>query len=186
MAREPIVDARVTGARRAADEHIARNEKTSQARLNTLLRLPPAERLTHLDDGDLRPEHRTILRRSLGRHLPRSRWRFPRFRLRRGRARRLAARVMTSLLTFEISVPSLLLLAWALMAWHNTSHWMELTRAVSFNVKGADGADQVYAAGPGKAVVRYGWDGVPRTMLPLRDGTSLAVTLPADGLRPLR
>ena len=93
---------------------------------------------------------------------------------------------MTSLLTFEISVPSLLLLGWAVMAWHNTTHWMELTRKVPFNAQGADGVVEAYTTGPGKTVVRYGWDSIPRTLLPLQDGTLVTVTLPADGLRPLR
>lgn len=185
MAREPVVDRQLAQARRDADARTAHNRAASAARLATLLRLPPTERFAHLDDADLRPEHRTVLRRSLRPHLPRSRSRLPRLWPRRARLRVWTSRLLTSLLAFEISVPAALALAWAIMAWHNTAHWMVLTRAVQFDVGRANGASESYTAGPGKTIVRYGWDGVPRTTLDLRDGTRVAVVLSSADLRPL-
>lgn len=185
MGRGPIVDGQVTQARRAADAIVARNRAASEARLKTLLRLAPAERFAHLDDSELRPEQRTALRRSLRRHLPRFGRRLPRLWPRRARVRNWTSSLLRALLTFEISVPVLLAIVWAIMAWHNTTHWMHLTHAVRFDVERGDGQSETYTAGPGKTIVRYGWDGVPRTVLDLRDGAQIVVRLPSADLRPL-
>ncbi|SDO46041.1 hypothetical protein SAMN05216360_12356 [Methylobacterium phyllostachyos] len=187
MGRKPIVDGQVTQARRDADAAVARNHAASETRLKALLCLAPAERFAHLDDADLRPEHRTALRRSLRPHLRRSRRRLPRLWPwpRRARLRAWTSRLLAALAAFEISVPVALALAWAIMTWHNTTHWMVLTRAVQFDVTRAGGTTEPYTAGPGKTIVRYGWDGVPRTTLALRDGTWIAVALSSADLRPL-
>lgn len=185
MAREPGVDRQVAQAKRQAEARAARNRAASAARLETLLRLPPAERFAHLDDADLKLEHRTALRRSLRPHLRRSPRRSPRPWPLRARLRAWTSRLLTALFAFEISVPLALALAWAIMAWQNTTHWMVLTRAVQFDVERAGGAIESYTAGPGKTIVRYGWDGVPRTTLDLRDGKQVAVALSSADLRPL-
>lgn len=185
MGRRPIVDGRVMQARRDADAVVARNRAASEARLKTLLHLTPAERFAHLDDAELRPEHRTALRRSLHRHLPRPPWRLSRLWPRRARFRHWSSRLLPAVLAFEISVPVVLSIAWAIMAWHNTTHWMHLTRAVRFEVQRPGSVGETYTVGPGKAIVRYGWDGVPRTTLDLRDGTPFVVALPTTDLQPM-
>ena len=59
---------------------------------------------------------------------------------------------------------------------------MLLTQVVVFDVDGPDGAVQHYEVRPGKTLVRYGWDGVPRTTLDLQDGTQITLALPTESL----
>ena len=124
MAFEPGVDRRVAQAKRQAEASAARSRATSAARLDALLQLPPAERFAHLDDAELKPEHRTTLRRSLRPYLPRPRPSLPWLKLwpRRARPSKWTSRLLGALLAFEITVPTALALTWAIMAWHNTKH----------------------------------------------------------------
>ena len=186
MAEGPIVSARLSAAqgeaRRAADEV----RRVSAARLAELRLLPPAERLSRLDEPGLVEADRAALRRSVQACLPRarrpSRYRF-RYRLRSPRARRLAARIVRLGLTPEIVLPLVLAVAWLGLAWTHTAHIATLIRDVPVRLAGDDGhlVEAVLPKGS-VAVVGSGWNGVPRLRHWLPRWGYETVPLPPDAI----
>lgn len=139
------VDARLRAAQTAERAATRRVQQASRARLTEILRLPPRERLTHLDDPALVGPDRVSLRRSLqaGLARPRRRW-HPSRRL-QALARRLGVSALRQLLH-----PAVLGLAgiagvWLHMAWSNTPRVALSTQVLAGNVVGPDGLVQRYA-----------------------------------------
>jgi hypothetical protein len=150
MARSPsrtppsTVEARLHAAQEAERAATQRVQQASRARLAELLRLPPHERLAHLDDPALVGPDRISLRRSLQADLtrPRRRWR-PGGRL-RALVRRLGAAALRQLLH-----PAVLGLAgitgvWLYTAWSATPQLAISTQALASNLVGPDGRVQSY------------------------------------------
>lgn len=73
MAEGPTVSARLSAAQGEACRAADQVRRVSAARLAELLRLPPAERLCHLDEPGLVEADRAALRRSVQASLPRRR-----------------------------------------------------------------------------------------------------------------
>ena len=139
------VDARLRAAQKAERAATRRVQQASRARLTEILRLPPRERLTHLDDPALVGPDRVSLRRSLqaGLARPRRRW-HPSRRL-QALARWLGLSALRQLLH-----PAVLGLAgiagvWLHMAWSNTPRVALSTQVLASNVVGPDGLVQGYA-----------------------------------------
>nr|WP_210329371.1 hypothetical protein [Methylorubrum zatmanii] len=128
-------------AERAATQRV---QQASRARLAELLRLPPHERLAHLDDPALVGPDRISLRRSLQADLtrPQLRWR-PGGRL-RALVHRLGAAALRQLLH-----PAVLGLAgitgvWLYTAWSATPQLAISTQALASNLIGPDGRVESY------------------------------------------
>lgn len=186
MAEGPTVSARLSAAQGEACRAADQVRRVSAARLAELLRLPPAERLCHLDEPGLVEADRAALRRSVQASLPRrrrpSRYRF-RVRLRGPRARRLSARVVRLVLTPEIMLPLLLAVAWLGLAWTHTAHIATLIRDVPIRLAGDDGHLVETALPKGAvAIVGLGWNGVPRLRHWLPGRGYETVPLPPDAI----
>lgn len=151
MARPPArrtppstVEARLRAAQEAERAATERVQQASRVRLAELLRLPPRERLGHLDDPALVGPDRVSLRRSLQADLtrPRRRWR-PGGRL-RALGRRLGAAALRHFLH-----PAMLGLAgitgvWLHAAWSATPHLAISTEALASNLVRPDGRVEGY------------------------------------------
>ena len=150
MARPPTrtppstVEARLRAAQEAERAATERVKQASRAQLAELLRLPPRERLGHLDDPALVGPDRVSLRRSLQADLtrPRRGWR-PGSRL-RALVRRLGAALLRQFLH-----PAVLGLAgitgvWLHAAWSATPQLAISTQALASNVVGPDGRVESY------------------------------------------
>lgn len=139
------VDARLRAAQKAERAASRRVRQASRARLAELLRLPPRERLAHLDDPALVGSDRVGLRRSVqaGLARPRRHWHPG------GRLRALGRRIGTAALR-QLLHPAVLGLIgiaglWLHMAWSSTPQLAIATRVLPANVVGPDGQTQVYA-----------------------------------------
>jgi hypothetical protein len=137
MAMESVVTSRVSAARAQAREAKKKVHRASAARLMELARLPPDERMEHLDDPDLTLADRVTLRRSLQAGL--SRRRSYRFWPSGQRSRRWAVNLACPILRLEISVPLLLATVWLALAWHRTAWPATLTRDVHIRIMKEDG-----------------------------------------------
>ena len=150
MARPPsrtppsTVEARVRAAQEAERAATQRVQQASRARLAELLRMPPRERLGHLDDPAVVAPDRVSLRRSLQADLtrPRRRWR-PGGRL-QALGRRFGAAALHQFLH-----PAVLGLAgitgvWLYTAWSATPHLAISTQALASNLIGPDGRVESY------------------------------------------
>lgn len=138
------VEARLHAAQEAERAATQRVQQASRARLAELLRLPPHERLAHLDDPALVGQDRISLRRSLQADLtrPQLRWR-PGGRL-RALVHRLGAAALRQLLH-----PAVLGLAgitgvWLYTAWSATPQLAISTQALASNLIGPDGRVESY------------------------------------------
>ena len=138
------VEARLHAAQEAERAATQRVQQASRARLAELLRLPPHERLAHLDDPALVGPDRISLRRSLQADLtrPQLRWR-PGGRL-RALVHRLGAAALRQLLH-----PAVLGLAgitgvWLYTAWSATPQLAISTQALASNLIGPDGRVESY------------------------------------------
>ncbi|BAU94148.1 hypothetical protein MPPM_5543 (plasmid) [Methylorubrum populi] len=150
MARSPsrtppsTVEVRLRAAQEAERAATQRVQQASRARLAELLRMPPRERLGHLDDPAVVAPDRVSLRRSLQADLtrPRRRWR-PGGRL-QALGRRFGAAALHQFLH-----PAVLGLAgitgvWLYTAWSATPHLAISTQALSSNLIGPDGRVESY------------------------------------------
>lgn len=149
---EAVRQARADAA--AAERAVA---AASAQRLKDCLALSPAERLSALDDADLVPADRIILRRSLEVSLVPERRRIPLPRLwRRGR---LARRVRSTLVRLVLSPLTIGLIVvggpWLALSWQNTRPLAVLTQKGIATFKRPDGREEIIALSQGSTVTVF-------------------------------
>lgn len=184
MGRPPrTVDVQLKSAQSDASIAAERLRRISAARLEQFLRLSTPELLAHLDDRALSRADRNFLRQSIRKEVVRSR----RARLcaivRRGMraATQLLAR---GLLKLEIVAPSIIVVAWLVLAWNQSAHRAVLARPVLFSAPDQFGIPTNAVLPEGAMViVRRGWDGVYRLRRWAPFEGYKTIDLPVDAIR---